>query len=375
MRDPYLCFSASYTQVALKGESSSQQETRLGISTAKLHRSGIRSTETQILGFNMTITFATINLFNYLAPPNAYYQFDNIYTQAEWQQKKQWFGQKIQQLDADIIGFQEVFSFDELRNQMMDLGYPYVACVDEPIVKDGYIYSHPIVVIASRYPLRQVSAVHGTLPNPAAPFAFNRTPLHATVCLPMLGDIDVYIVHFKSQRPAESPAAPHHLIDEWQQETLGRWLSTVQRGFEANLTHQYIVNTQKQTGRPCVLMGDFNKPLHHEEFQGLLSQALYRRPETQQPLAGYALYDAWDLHTESVEQPRKATHYAGATGSVLDYILLSADFAPFIQPMKSYISHYTVLDQHLVNPSYELDNFSTDHALVAVTLKVNTVPS
>ncbi len=36
----------------------------------------------------MTITFATINLFNYLAPPNAYYQFDNIYTQAEWQEKK-----------------------------------------------------------------------------------------------------------------------------------------------------------------------------------------------------------------------------------------------------------------------------------------------
>lgn len=35
----------------------------------------------------MTITLATINLFNYLEPPNTFYQFDNIYTNEQWQKK------------------------------------------------------------------------------------------------------------------------------------------------------------------------------------------------------------------------------------------------------------------------------------------------
>ena len=67
---------------------------------------------------------------------------------------------------------------------------------------------------------------------------------------------------------------------------------------------------------------------------------------------------------------RQATHYAGASGSVLDYILLSADFSPFASSYKGYVSHYTVFDQLLINPSFADDSFSTDHALVAVTITV-----
>ncbi|MDF4805365.1 endonuclease/exonuclease/phosphatase family protein, partial [Vibrio parahaemolyticus] len=83
----------------------------------------------------MTITLATINLFNYLEPPNAFYQFDNIYTNEQWQKKNAWFATKIQQLNADVIGFQEVFSFAALRQQMNALGYPHVVCVDSPMIE------------------------------------------------------------------------------------------------------------------------------------------------------------------------------------------------------------------------------------------------
>ncbi|WP_217515972.1 endonuclease/exonuclease/phosphatase family protein [Vibrio metschnikovii] len=318
----------------------------------------------------MTITLATINLFNYLEPPNAFYQFDNIYSHEQWQRKNAWFTTKIQQLNADVIGFQEVFSFAALRQQMNALGYPHVVCVDSPNIEDGYIYRHPVVALASRYPLIQVSPLQAFLPEQKQAFSFHRIPLHATIEVPKIGAIDVYVVHFKSQRATEAAQTPNNLVEEWQQETLGRWLSTVQRGFEVNLTHQYIVHTRQTTQRPFVLMGDFNKPLHHEEFQGLMSQALYRKPETQEPLSDYVFYDSWDIYSKSSEQVRQATHYAGASGSVLDYILLSADFSPFTSSYKGYVSNYTVFDQHLINPSFADDSFSTDHALVAVTITV-----
>ncbi|MDF4725430.1 endonuclease/exonuclease/phosphatase family protein, partial [Vibrio parahaemolyticus] len=81
-------------------------------------------------------------------------------------------------------------------------------------------------------------------------------------------------------------------------------------------------------------------------------------------------YDSWDIYSKATGQMRQATYYAGATGSVLDYILLSADFSPLSTAPKGNISGYTVLDQHLVNPSFADDSFSTDHALVAVTITV-----
>ncbi|MCG6442078.1 endonuclease/exonuclease/phosphatase family protein, partial [Vibrio parahaemolyticus] len=58
----------------------------------------------------MQVRFATANLFNYLAPPNAFYEFNNIYEQTQWQKKQRWLSQKLTALNADVIGFQEVFS-------------------------------------------------------------------------------------------------------------------------------------------------------------------------------------------------------------------------------------------------------------------------
>lgn len=320
----------------------------------------------------MSTSFATINLFNYLTPPNAFYQFDNIYTQAQWLKKKRWFSEKIQHINADVIAFQEVFSIEELRNQVSTIGYPYFATIDTPHIADDYIYTHPVVAIASKYPLLQVCSVESRLPNQTVPFTFNRIPLHATIELPELGAVDVYIVHFKSQRPTQWEVESPNTINRWQQETLGRWLSTVQRGYEANLLHQYVVETKQQHTRPFVIMGDFNKPLTSEEFIGLLSNTLYRQPDTQSALAAFTVHDSWNLYTQHSDLPRKPTHYAGEMGSVLDYILLSSDFNPSVHSAKAYVSHYEVIDQHLINPNFEQDHYSTDHALVNVTLKTYT---
>ena len=61
------------------------------------------------------ISITTFNLNNYLAPPNAFYDFEQIYTRAQWQQKQGWICNYLKTHQPDIIGFQEVFSIDELR--------------------------------------------------------------------------------------------------------------------------------------------------------------------------------------------------------------------------------------------------------------------
>ncbi|KGT34303.1 endonuclease, partial [Vibrio parahaemolyticus] len=61
------------------------------------------------------ITFVTANLFNFVAPPNAYYDFENIYSQEQWRDKLAWTQNQLEKLEPDIIGLQEVFSIEETR--------------------------------------------------------------------------------------------------------------------------------------------------------------------------------------------------------------------------------------------------------------------
>ena len=60
------------------------------------------------------IRLASFNLFNFIAPPDAYYEFNNIYTQAQWQQKCDWISHYLATHQPCVIGFQEVFSPDAL---------------------------------------------------------------------------------------------------------------------------------------------------------------------------------------------------------------------------------------------------------------------
>ena len=61
------------------------------------------------------LKIATINLFNFIAPPDAYYDFINIYSEEQWQKKCDWITQYLISNHPDVVGFQEVFSIDALR--------------------------------------------------------------------------------------------------------------------------------------------------------------------------------------------------------------------------------------------------------------------
>ncbi|OBT08532.1 hypothetical protein A9264_04670 [Vibrio sp. UCD-FRSSP16_10] len=300
-------------------------------------------------------TIATFNLFNYLAPPGAYYDFENIYSASQWQDKQQWTHDQIKQTDADIIGFQEVFSPSQLQQQLNALGYPYFAVVDKPHIEDEYIYSEPVVGIASRFPLLSVEAVaNDPLAAKELGFSYSRAPLHALVEVPNLGKLDVVVVHFKSQRPKALSEANEYLMD------VERWRSTMQRGLEARFLSAFLTRRKNVYGYPQLLMGDFNRDIHSAEFSGFTHNDEKTSSET--GLTHSAL-----LATEPCAFI--ATHYYGAKGSVLDYIMLSDEFDCHSASCLYEVSEYSVLDSHLVNPIYAIDRMASDHGIVTVTVK------
>lgn len=306
---------------------------------------------------SLSLRFSSLNLQNFAAPPLASYEFDNIYSQAQWQQKTNWLRRTIVAASPDVLVLQEVFSVIELKQLLLELGYSHFAAAAEPLLVDGHFYLQPVVAIASRYPLKQ-----HRLPDPDTAllkalglhhFQFSRTPVAATVYLPGIGACDFYGVHLKSRRALTA------VLEQGGSDMLGRFAASAQRGYEAAILMELLHRQQQQNGYPVVLAGDFNDNLHSAFLQPLLL-----------PGAALQLTDCWDLWSEAPAQ-RPATHYYGAKGSVLDYLLLSADFDDRQAHKLACVTQVQITDTHLLRPDYQLDAYSSDHAMVTVTVQLH----
>lgn len=347
-----------------------------------------------------TIQFkvASINLFNYLSPPNAYYDFENIYSQEQWQKKQLWFGELLKEQQPDIVGFQEVFSINDLKLLCESLGYKYFAVIDEPNIENDFIYSSPVVAIASKFPIMNTQSV--TVSNELAVimglqnFDFSRKVLRATIELPTIGLCDCYAVHLKSKR-ADLPCDQGNLAGLstsaalLAKQALGRWQSDMQRGSEVSLLFHAMLQRRDNTNNAMMLMGDFNDTLDSAILNALNVQRsdihnadikmtdLSRLPDyaIDKSFSYYQLCDAYALYIKSQNktsssQVRSPSHYFGTKGSVLDYILLSNEFNTDNSASLAEVSSYITYDRHLINPEYDIDSHSTDHAPVIASIKI-----
>lgn len=359
------------------------------------------------------IKVATFNLCNYLAPPDAFYDFENIYSQQQWDKKQAWIRNYLEQQQPDVIGFQEVFSAQSLKQLTEAAGYPYFAVIDEPNVVDDFIYDSPVVAIASRFPITDFAAVtsNADLNAPLGinnHFRFSRKPLRATVQLPQVGTCDFYVVHFKSKRsvtdegfsPIETDTTSLEVkaANSLRAEILGQWASTQQRSAEAAQLINAIWSRKIDSGHPVILMGDFNDELETSVLHHLLADGGRVKSDllTSTIAQRFRLQQSWSLFQQSLchrninkpeatvlldgsdqdkvqiptKHPAPYTFYYGTKGMVLDYILLSGEFDPSFNESLAEVYDYHLYDRHLTNPSYDIDSHSTDHAVVMISLRV-----
>ena len=352
---------------------------------------------------NTELKIATFNLFNYLEPPNAYYDFERIYSAEQWAKKQKWIAEYLREYQPDIIGFQEVFSPESLKELVATQGYHYFAFVDQPEVIDDFIYRSPVVAIASRYPIVDVATVKANTKLAQTlgltdDFSFSRKVVRATIDAPHIGNCDCYVVHFKSKRSMievderSNDWSPEKvIIESLKASVAGSWGSTIQRGSEAALLMIEMIERREVTNNPMVLMGDFNNTLTDGVLSHLLTNTLrfVSTIDRDAYLAKYCLNDAWNLFevaltnegnegneenetSRKVIAPRAPTHYFGTTSSVLDYVLLSCEFDASYHDSLYQVSGYDTYDRHLINPIFDRDGESTDHGIVLITLTLRS---
>jgi len=335
---------------------------------------------------------ATFNLFQFVAPGHYWYDVDpnNTYSEADWQRKQAWISQQLQAMDADVVGFQEVFSVDALRDLCRQAGYEHFATLGEPHVlpEDERVYDGSVVALAARYPLQTIRTVALNAQASKAlrlppDFRFSRLPVCAEINYPGFDPITVYVVHLKSKRP-ETRATRYEEQVDWEArscDTLlrlsrGSIASLYQRGAEATLLY-HSVSADLQQHKPVVVLGDMNDESHSVPLQALTMQRRVFEiggierddwpDDTKSFLHDYRLTDSFTIAPNMSQLPRPFTHIHRGRSHTIDYVLVSNLLNQRNHQAQAMVAHYQVWHDHL-NEDGTDNRLQSDHAPVCVEL-------
>ena len=337
---------------------------------------------------------ATFNLFQFVEPGYYWYEREPrcTYDDADWKAKTSWIKQRLRDMDADVVGFQEVFSVDALKKLCAKAGYPYFATMDIPhtLEEDDEVFNQSVVALASRYPLenpRTVDthpAVKAELPLSDA-FRFSRLPVCADITFPDIGATTVYVVHLKSKRPvsedvrySEKTAWPDRVRDTMMRLSRGNVASMLQRGAEATLLyHSACQVLDENPDRPLVILGDMNDDQDSTPLRALtMKSRIYNiggvsddewPDSAKNALHDYRLTDSFRVAPNMHRRVRPFTHVYRGHGNNLDHILVSNSLNPRNPNAQAELVHYEVLNQHLEKDGVE-NQLQSDHGQVYIEL-------
>ena len=335
------------------------------------------------------VRFATFNVLN-LAPPGVrFYADQEPYSQAQYDAKLDWIAQQLDLLDADVIGFQEIFSQAALREVLsrtrkyrdaQQVGFdPEGQDNLEANVLAGTLT--PSVALVSRLPLvgqasnhlKMPHALAVSLPGIDAPVTnFTRPILHVQVLVgsdepavagrtaPRPQIVDVFVCHLKSKRPDYRGGSGSADNDSYQL-GLAMLRSMIRRGAEA-LGLRYLISDQLRRQRlPLVVLGDFNDVAAAMTTQLVTGATSERRSVRERPTD--RLFDSYRIQSRA--RPVRDvgyTHVHDATMETIDHVMVSDAFEPGAPGAIGEVLEVIYVNDHLGLRSPQ----ASDHGLVLV---------
>jgi endonuclease/exonuclease/phosphatase family metal-dependent hydrolase len=339
------------------------------------------------------VKVATFNLYHFAAPGIFWHERKPTatYSQSQWADKKAWIAGVVASMDADVIGFQEVVSHEELAALMAANGYPHFFCTGHPMfdVEDPAVYVNATVAIASRHPLVSAHALSGVagLPDDTvidADFNFSRTPVDAVIDLPGIGATRMLVCHFKSQGAFVDDDDIDALADwgdkirtTYMQRAMAGVNQVAKRAAEAGAIYRiFRQSIDADPEAPVILLGDLNEaPGSHtisiltqaDRVWSWGSIAADAVPEAVAYLKHvYKLYDSFNLVVmQGLTRPN--THGGIISGSVLDYCVVSNGLNPKNPRRRGTVVKTEVFDDHIARGLPRSQ--TSDHAPVMTTIE------
>ena len=308
------------------------------------------------------IRFATFNVCN-LAPAGARL-YDNLLpsTLDEYEAKLNWTAQQIDRLDADVIGFQEIFSQATLR-EVLARTRKYREAIHVGFDPDpGADKYTPSVALVSRLPLAAPGSAWPNFPEgvempPGSrdPNRFSRPVVHAAIQVSPDCVVDVLVVHLKSKRPdyRNGDSADDPVL--YAQASLR---SLIRRGTEAVALRVLLSKLARINRRARVVLGDFNDVADAVTTGIIMGNGT---PLTERMFDACQLQRRFDhLHHVGFSQLHEGQY------STIDHILVSEEFNAALPNAIGEVVDVIYLNDHLVLELAE----ASDHGQVMARIRL-----
>ena len=347
------------------------------------------------------ISVATFNLYNLQLPERDMYPGQRPWSLADFDRKVSWIARVLSDLDADVVGLQELWHADamnavlrrpELRHRYDLLAAPATGerIVCGALVRRGLLAGVPQWV--ERFPaalrLQSTDPLQPQSPEIAvAVRSFSRPVLHFPVVLRAgTPPTQVFVAHLKSKLPVridtEDWYAAGRALHEPHAATIGAALSTIRRTAEAAALRLLVTGSVPDSRSPVVVLGDLNDGQHSSTVR--LVRGRSRRRDESRPDDGGGDSSELDLHpgltiadTRTVrdqpqlQQPqlhqaqlhRAGPHRPISAREVRDHVLVSDQFHPDSGRRLWLLDELVIIDEHLDAGEHRRHG-STDHEVV-----------
>ncbi|MGY1636846.1 endonuclease/exonuclease/phosphatase family protein [Geodermatophilus sp. SYSU D00742] len=330
----------------------------------------------------MNVEVATFNAMNLARPGERFYANEEPYSQDEYDQKANWTATQLRQMQADVVGFQEVFHEEALRD-VCDRSKSFDGATVVAPGADGV--SGPRLGLASRLsldgPISTVvdfpAGVHATVDGVTLPVGtFSRPVVRARLVLDSAKGTTttVFVVHLKSKRPIRDPQAPEH---DPREEALGKARALIRRAAEAVALRFLVLDEIMGNAEPVIVLGDLNDAARAVSTDIVMGDAPSRSwPKSAGDRKGYVdrlLYSTYELNAQQVGRDVSYTHIFNGRYENLDHILVSQEFHDRNPQRIGDVINLRYFNDHLVDSQLSDDRsarVASDHGQLVAEIRL-----
>ena len=332
---------------------------------------------------DIAVKVGTFNVLNLARQGEKYYDDEPAYTAEEYEAKANWIADQLTDMDADVVGFQEVFHEEALRDVCARSGRYQAGTVVAPGA-DGT--SGPQLGIATRLPIIDAATTTVQFPRGldvvAAGIAlpvgeFSRPVLRTRLRLDDTREVTVFVVHLKSKRPIRADgAAP----DDPREEALGKARALIRRASEAAALRFLLLEEMVGNTRPVIVLGDLNdatRAVTTDIVMGDEPSRFWPSPAKKPIYWDRLLYSAHEINARNSGRDVSYTHIFNGRYDNLDHILVSQEFYDRNPQRIATVANVRYFNDHLVDSQLSNDRrtrVTSDHAQVVAEIHLRAVP-
>jgi predicted extracellular nuclease len=326
---------------------------------------------------------ATFNLYNLQMPGLDMNPGQRPWTDDEFDRKASWIGAQLRQIDADVVGLQELWHREAMARVLaasgLDAEYELLAepagggrIICAALVRHGLRAGAPQWIENFPDGLRLETDDPMDPQSPGIRVAigrFARPVLRAGVRLREdHAVVQVYVTHFKSKLPTRVDTEPwfREDPDRYRPHTtaIGAALATIQRTAEAAALRVLLTAEMKGTVTPVIVLGDVNDGQHSNTVNILTEQPRYLVGDG---LGGadIGLYTAQTLQEYRDTRDVYYTHVHEDLRESLDHVLVSEQFYDNSRRRLWLFDGLAINNDHLGDEDHRATG-SGDHGIVVV---------